>query len=128
MERTEEQILATAPLRVSLGGEEHEVKLLVARDSRKWREEAVKLLASLPDYANIDTDDGKKFGAAMKALMVGLPDKVVDLFFLYAKDLKRNDIEAVATDYELSQAFTQVSAAAFPFVEAVSSMAAKIVQ
>ncbi len=128
MERTEEQILATAPLKVWLGGGEHEVKLLVARDSRKWREEAVKLLASLPDYVNIDTDDGKKFGAAMKALMVGMPDTVVDLFFLYAKDLNRKDIEAVATDQELSQAFTQVSAAAFPFIEAVSAMAAKIAQ
>ena len=121
--RTEEQILAQAPLKVVLGGKEYEVALLVMRDSRKWRADAAKLLASLPEVTGVDTDDPKAFGGAVGILMNVMPDTVCDLFFQYAKDLDRDEIEAVATDIELVAAFQVIRAAAFPFVQSVTELA-----
>ena len=122
-ERSEADIIAQTPITVRLGDQDHQVKLLVARDSRKWREESAKLLSKLPEYAAIDTEDPDKFSKGMSALLVNMPDKVIDLFFLYAQDLKRKEIEAVATDAQICRGFEQVAAVAFPFVSAVTKLA-----
>ncbi len=122
-DRSEADIIAQTPITVRLGDQDHEVKLLVARDSRKWRAETAKLLSKLPEYADIDTEDRGKFSKGMSALLVNMPDQVIDLFFLYARDLKRKEIEAVATDAQLCRGFEQVAAVAFPFVSAVTKLA-----
>lgn len=122
-ERSEADIIAQTPIKVRLGEEDHEVKLLVAKDSRKWRAEVATLLSGLPEYVDIDADDPKNFGKGMSALLVGMPDQVIDLFFSYARDLKRKEIEAVATDGQLCKGFEQVAAVAFPFVSAVTKLA-----
>ncbi len=127
MERTEEQILASAPLKVVLGGEELEVKMLVMIESRQWRAETAQLLASLPKLDNVDTEDPEQFGEAIGLLMNVMPDTITDLFFKYAKDLDREQIEAVATDLEVVAAFKVVSAAAFPFVKAATELADKVI-
>jgi len=126
MERTEEQKLARDPLRVILGGKEFDIPLLVIKDSREWRRKASELLAALPGYANTSTDDPDQFKSAMNALMVAMPEQVIDLFFLYAKGLKQDEIEAVANDLELAEAFKQVAAIAFPFVGAVTTLAERL--
>ncbi len=127
MDRTEEEILASAPLRVVLGGEEHQVKMLVIRESRQWRADAAKLLASLPKLDKVDTEDPEQFGEAMDVLMRVMPDTITDLFFQYAKDLDREEIEKVATDLELAAAFKVVSVAAFPFVQSAMELAEKVI-
>lgn len=127
-DRTEEQILAQAPITVWLGGEKYDVKLLVIRDSRAWRGKVVGLLSSLSKYANVDTSKPEEFHSAMDALIVGMGEQVLDLFFEYAKDLDRKKIEAVATDQEVSVAFKQVVAIAFPFVGNVAGIAEKLSQ
>ncbi len=127
MERTEEQILARAPLKVVLGGEETEVRMLVMTESRQWRAEAAQLLASLPKLDNVDTEDAEQFGGAIDLLMNVMPDTICDLFFKYAKDLDRGKIEEVATDLEVVAAFKVVSAAAFPFVKSATELAEKVI-
>ena len=114
MERTEEQKIVQAPLLVVLGGKEYEVKPLVIRDSRKWRHGIVTILASLPQYLGASSDDPVAFGEALKAFLESKPDEVIDLFFSYAKDLNREEIEGAATDSELAAAFDKVVAYAFP--------------
>ena len=126
--RTEEQKISQDPIQVILGGKEHDVKLLVIKDSREWRKGVVKLLASLPQYAKADTDDPVAFEEAMGALLNGMPDTVIDLFFEYAKDLKRSEIEAVATDLEIAEAFKKVVDVAFPLVGSVGTLAEKLGQ
>ena len=58
-----------------------------------------------------------------------MPDAIVDLVFDYARDLKRDEIEACATDAEISVAFTQILEVAFPLArslaEAVKVLSAK---
>ena len=126
--RTEEQKISQDPIKVTLGGREYDVKLLVIRDSREWRKGVVTLLASLPQYAKADTNDPVAFESAMGALLNGMPDTVIDLFFNYAKELNREEIEAVATDSEISEAFKKVVDVAFPLVGSVGILAEKLGQ
>jgi len=70
-------------------------------------------------YANVTSDKPDEFGDALNAMLVAMPDKVIDLFFQYAKDLNRDEIEAVATDTEMSKAFEQVVQLAFPLAKSL---------
>ncbi len=123
MARTEEQVLAQSPLKVILGGEEHVVKLLVIKDSREWRGQVVELLASLPQFTNLDATDPDNVKKGLNALM---GEQVADLFFSYAKALDRDKIESVANDLELSIAFEQVIDIAFPFAGSVVGIAERL--
>jgi len=120
MERTEEDKVVQAGIKVVLGGTEYSIAPLVIKDSREWRKGVVSLLSSLPQYTNVTTDTPDEFGDALNAVMVALPDKVTDLFFLYAKDLDREEIEKTATDTELAKAFEQVVEIAFPLAQSVT--------
>jgi len=120
--RTEEDKVCHAAITVTLGGKEHQICPLVIRDSRVWRKEVAEALAQLPRYASVTTDDPDAFGSAMTAMLVDMPDTVADLFFGYAKDLNREEIEGVATDTELAQAFQEVISIAFPLVESLSGV------
>lgn len=112
--RTDEEKICRAPLVVVFDGKEYEVKPLVIRESRVWRQELVGTLAELPKYASATTDDPKGFGKAIQVLLIENPDTVVNLFFKYAKDLNKEEIEAIATDDEMAKAFGQVVKVAFP--------------
>lgn len=128
MERTEEQKVTRAPVIVVLGGREFEIVPLVIRDSRKWRIKAVEALASLPKYAKVTTDDVDQFGEALNSMLVQTPDTVVDLFFNYAKELNREEIEAIATDEEIAEAFRQVVKMAFPLAQSLVGAMVKVSQ
>lgn len=125
MARTEEQKVCRAPIIVTFGSNEYEIQPLVIRDSRVWRAEIVDILSDLPKFAKATTDKPDEFGDALQALLIKMPDTVIDLFFKYAKDLKREEIEAIATDEEMAEAFEQVVKLAFPLARSlVGSMEA----
>ncbi len=119
MERTEEDILTQAGIKVILGGVEYDIAPLVIRDSREWRKKVVALVAPVAQIAGTTSDTPDAFEQALTSLLVTMPDKVIDLFFEYAKDLNREDIESVTTDAEMSQAFKEVIAFAFPLAQNV---------
>ena len=115
--RTEEQIVTQASIAVILGGKEFKVPPLVIRDSREWRKKVVGLLAPIPEMIKVTMDNAKDFGDVLTQMMVTNPDQVLDLFFEYAKDLNREEIEAMATDAEMSVAFQEVIKVTFPLAE-----------
>jgi len=119
MGRTEEDILTQAGITVILGGKEYNIAPLVIRDSREWRKKVVSLVAPVAQIAGTTSDTPDAFEQALTSLLVTMPDKVIDLFFEYAKELVRDEIEAVATDAEISQAFKEVIAFAFPLAQNV---------
>lgn len=125
-ERTEDEKITQGPITVVLGGKEHKVKLLVIKDSRQWRAEVVKLLATLPQYITVTTDDPEAFGGAMNAMISSMPDTVIDLFFKYAKDLNQEEMEAVASDAEVAAAFEKVVSVAFPLVGSLTTLTEKL--
>jgi len=112
-QRSEEQVVTQAPIMVSFGGKQYELKPLVIKESRAWRQEFAEVLKTLPLFVNaIDTT--KHFEQVINGMFLDVPDKVIDLIFAYAKDLPRNEIEAVATDAEMSKAFESILEVAFP--------------
>ncbi len=128
IERTEEEKLTQDGIVVILGGKEYSIAPLVLRDSRKWRKGVVGIMASIPQYASVTTDTPDEFGAALNAIMVALPDKVIDLFFGFAKDLDRKEIEGIATDVEVAKAFEQVIELAFPLASSPAKVMGKLYQ
>lgn len=125
-DRTEEDKIIQAGIEVILGGEKYVVRPLVIRDSREWRKSVVDLIATLPKYADVTTDTPDQFGDALKALLVAVPDSVANLFFRYAKDLNKEEIEGKATDAELAKAFEQVIEIAFPLVQSLTKTMTKL--
>lgn len=125
--RTEEQIITQAPIMVSFGGKKYELKLLVIKESREWRRQFAAVLGGLPLFVNaIDTTE--HFQQVINGMFLDVPDKVVDLIFAYAKDLPRDEIEAVATDVEMSVAFERIIEVAFPLSRSMMGATAKLSQ
>jgi len=118
--RTEEDKVVQASITVILGGDKYDIPPLVIRDSRPWRKKVVELISSLPKYAEVTTDTPDDFAEALNAVMAGMPDTIIDLFFGYAKDLPREEIEGKATEAELAIAFNQVVEIAFPLAKSMS--------
>jgi len=115
-ERTEEQKIFHDPIMVILGGKEYEIKPLPIKDSRIFRQKVWDIMIELPKVTGVQSDEGDKFEAALKSMLVSMPDQIVDLFFLYARELPREDIEAIATDSEMAVAWQQVMSIAFPLL------------
>ncbi len=120
--RTEEQIILQEPIMVKLGGKDYEIKLLPIAKAREWRKELAKIMASVPEVLGISSDSQEAFASGLDALFNGIPDRVIDLFFLYARDLDRDEIENTATEQELSLAFAKVVKVAFPLMRNLSGM------
>jgi len=123
-ERTEEQIVSQASIEVILGGDTYNIAPLVIRDSRVWRKKVIALIAPLPAMVNttMDVENPEKFEGVLTQLMVTMPDQVVDLFFEYANELDRDEIEAKATDAEIAKAFEGVFKLALPLAESLPQM------
>lgn len=128
--RTEEQIVARASVMVILGGKEYGITPLVIRDSREWRQKVIKLIAPLPQLVSttLNVNDPGIFEGALTQMLVTMPEQVADLFFQYAKDLDREEIEGIATDEELAKAFEEVSKLAFPLAESLPKVMARLSQ
>lgn len=120
MNRFEEQIVAQEPLKLIFGGKSYEVKLLVIKDSREWRRKIANMLGHLPFYVNATTDAPEQFQEALNGIMVDMPDRVVELVFDYARDLPRDEVEAVATDAEMARAFESILEVAFPLAQSIA--------
>ena len=115
-ERTEEQKLFHDPIKIVFGCKEFEVKPLVIKESRAWRAKVWKVMVELPKTTKVSSAEPDKFEAAIKSMLVSTPDTVIDLFFDYAKDLNREEIEGIATETEMAIAWQQVAELAFPLL------------
>ena len=119
--RSEEDKVAQAPIMVSFGGKEYPLKPLVIKESREWRKQFAGVLKGLPLFVNaIDTT--KHFEQVINGMFMDVPDQVVDLVFAYAKDLPREEIEAIATDDDMAKAFEAIVEVAFPLARSMVAM------
>ena len=126
--RTEEQKVSQANIEVILGGKKYEIAPQVIRDSREWRKKVIALIAPLPSLVNITMDEPEDFERALTQMMVIMPDQVIDIFFEYAKNLDREEIEGVATDTEMADAFLEVVQVAFPLSQSLPKVMSKLSQ
>jgi len=116
--RSEDQIVTQAPILVSFGGKEYEIKPLVIKESREWRKKFAEVLGTLPLFVK-PTATPKQFNEVINGMFLDVPDSIIDLIFEYAKDLPREEIEAVATDVEMSKAFESILEVAFPLARSM---------
>jgi len=122
MERTEEDKIVQSPIKVILGGKKFPIRPLVIKESREWRKKLIKALGILPKYLNMKTDNPEAFTEALDSMLNEMPDVVTDLFFSYAKDLDRDEIESTANDTELAEAFQEVMKYAFPLSQSLTKV------
>jgi len=126
--RTEDQIIAQAPIKVVLGGRTWEVRPLTINEAVRWRERAFTELEKvsraftpprrpLLAFLRRDHDETAAFVASLKVAFFEVPRLAGDLFFSYASVLPRREIERVATERELVTALLEVWKVAFPFLE-----------
>ena len=132
-ERTEDQKLSQEPLGVILGGKPYKVKLLNIKESREWRKQAADLLGAnirmsksaigiVPGQTTLTVEQIETIAAGQKSLLAVNPDSLLDLFFSYAKELNRDEIESTANEVELSEAFDQVLSVAFPLGKSLTRL------
>lgn len=126
--RTEEQIVTRAPIVVIFGEKKYDIAPLVIKDSREWRRKAIQLMAPLPQYAQVTMENPEEFSRVLTEMLVTMPDQVIELFFEYAKDLNREEIEGIATDAEMVTAFEEVVKVAFPLAESLPKVMARLSQ
>ena len=81
-----------------------------------------KNVFSSPKYLNMKTDDPEAFTEALNSMLGEMPDVVTDLFFSYARDLPREEIESTANDTELAEAFQEVMKYAFPLSQSLTKV------
>jgi len=124
--RTEEEKVFQAPIVVVFGSEEYNIKPLVIRDSREWRAKVIKLIAPIPQLVSTKIDTPDEFGQVLTEMLVTMPDQVIELFFDYAKDLNKEEIESVATDAEMTTAFGEVIKVAFPLAESAPKVITRL--
>ena len=118
--RTEEEKVTQASIEVILGGKPYQIKPLVIRESREWRKRLAKEIGAFSEFVGVDTNDPEKFRALVEANLVDRADAVIDLFFAYARDLSRDEIENTATDTEINAAFVEVLKIALPLAGGVT--------
>lgn len=115
-ERTEEQKIFHEPIKVVFGGKEFEIEPLVIKESRVWRAKVWEVMVELPKTTKVSSTEPDKFEAALNSMLISTPNTVIDLFFAYAKNLNREEIEGIATETEMAIAWQKVAELAFPLL------------
>lgn len=116
-ERTDEQKLAKAPLKIKLGTEEYELPILAITRMAEWRQKVIGTAKEIGELGVSLFGLGEAF--------LAFPEKIAGLVFAYAPNLpkaKIMDAENGATEEQFALAFSQIESVAFPYQRQVSLM------
>lgn len=120
MQRTEDQIMSKAPIEVTLGATQYQIKPLNIGPQREWRALVASSVGEIVDGMDkVDPGMGvSQIGYGLTATLVKFPEKLADLLFSYSPELKECEaaIIAEATEEQISSAFGKVMQVAYPFV------------
>jgi hypothetical protein len=122
--RSEDDILAHAPLKLMLGKIEYSIEPLPINKNRKWREKVAEALNTMSTKTNAPMDNMNGFMGAFMAMFFSFPDIVLTLIMEYAPTLPKDIISETATDEEVVVAFSRVMAVAYPFFGLLGTMQA----
>lgn len=115
--RTEDDVLARAPITVKLGDKDYAIPLLAVLAQREWRKQLFSELLPILESFNFQVD-GKSMAAGLTAALLEFPEKLSDLVFRYSPDLlpAKDEILSSATEEQIAAAFSAIMAVAFPFL------------
>lgn len=119
--RTEEDKILQTPVMVTLGGEKYEIKPLPVKYAMPWVKKIVSMMADATRYSKVDSDS-PDFGAAYVVIMSDDPAVIIDLFWEYARDLNRAELEEKASSSEVVKGFEEVFALEIPLLQAVTRL------
>jgi hypothetical protein len=119
--RSEADILAQAPLKVKFGEKEYDIRPLTILKQRAWRERLNQELKGFVEVFNAKADQNTIMSGLTGAL-VEFPEKLVDMVFLYAPYLPKEEIMNTATEEQIAFAFSSIMAVAFPFLAELGTM------
>lgn len=113
--RSEEDKLTQSAIKVVLGGQTYEIRPLAIKYSMPWTKKVVDILMGVLPLTEVTSDD-PLWASSLEQIMVARPEKLIDLLFEYAHDLKREEIEEVATSVEIVAAFEGVMSLEAPLL------------
>lgn len=122
--RTEDEIMTHAPFDVKFGDKTYKIKPLGMVAQRDWRTKMSETVNGLMSGLDGTITGSEAFFQGLRASFLKAPLEIADLFFAYAKDLDRKEIEADedATEEQLIAAFSRVMVVAFPFAAHLQTM------
>src|ERR1700739_4148794 len=115
--RSEDDVLARAPITVKLGERDYAIPLLTVLAQREWRRTLYAELLPILESFNFQVD-GKSMATGLTAALLQFPEKLTDLVFAYAPDLlpAKDEILQHSTEEQIAAAFSAIMAVAFPFL------------
>ncbi len=113
-DRSEDDILLQRPIEVTLADKPYTIKLLPIRAQTEWRRKAVPLLSGFLSMSEVTSEKPEEFEKTLASILIDTPEQMLDLFFDYARDLDREEIENTATEAEVAVAFKKIMAVALP--------------
>ena len=120
--RTPVDVILERPSKVTFGGKVYEVAPAKIDQDMRWREKcgefAGEFFGTLAQFSKPGgaIDQRAAIVSIMPMLATKGLDRLMDLLFIYAPDLPRDEIEAVATLDEKLDAVVEVLRLALPFI------------
>jgi hypothetical protein len=117
--RSQDQILAQAPIEVTLGEVVYKIKPLRILKSRDWRQSMMTKMGEVTNTMRGDMGSDAAFLSGLGYVLLQFPEILADLVFEYAPDLPKDkimDSETGATEEQIAVAFSKILAVAFPFM------------
>ena len=112
-DRSEEDILLQQ-FEVTLADKPYTIKMLPMGPQFEWRKKVVPLFTGGLSQGDINTDNPAEFQTGLASILIEAPEKLLDLFFEYARELDREEIENTATEEEVGVAFKKIVARVLP--------------
>ena len=120
--RTPVDVILERPSKVTFGGKVYEVAPAKIDQDMRWREKcgafAGEFFGILAQFSKPggEIDQRAAVAAIMPMLATNGLDRLMDLLFIYAPDLPRDEIEKIATLDEKVDAVVEVLQLALPFI------------
>ena len=112
-DRSEEDILLQR-IEVTLADKPYTIKLLPIRPQTEWRKKSLSLVYEFMATEEDTSKNPAEVQAGLTSILIGTPEKMRDLFFEYARDLDRDEIENTAMEAEVAVAFEKIVAIVMP--------------
>lgn len=125
MQRTEDQIISRAPIKVILGETAYEIKPLTITKQQAWRQKLATDMGLIVDTFSGKVKSAADFNCGLRAAMFEAPEKMAQLVFDYAPYLPKDvilDEEKGATEEQLAGAFDSIMTLAFPFLKPLKTV------
>lgn len=113
-ERTEEEMVMLAPLKLRFGAKEYEIPVLTVPQAPGWRE---KVRSTMEEIGAMGVSV-----AGIGTAFIAFPEKVCSLVIAYSPEILSQDTFKTASEEQVVIAFSTMVSVSFPFLRLLSLM------